>query len=136
MGMTRGAKHSRGHGGGNLGAAATKQRRVGTAASLFGLCDEKLHSVFFRTRDKQTEAVEQAARADAQRFRRNGFVSHIFNEFGGGFSGFQSGGNHCEGILFSHILFLSVEIDCYINFDLSTLRPRKGSVLTSIGAIA
>jgi hypothetical protein len=78
------------HGRGNFFFAAGQEKRIGYSAALFGVFNQQLNHVFFRSGDNESQAIEQAAGADAQRFRGNGIESYVLDKFGGRSSGFQA----------------------------------------------
>src|SRR5262245_48560040 len=69
--------------------------------------------MFFRSRNEKSETIEQTARADPHRFRRDIRETHIFHERRSGARGFQPIRNCRKRVLFGgHELTSRYKLDC------------------------
>ena len=84
MGMTCRTEHAGRHRSRDFRIAAPQQKRIRPAAGLLRFLDEQPHRMFFRSRNKKAEAIEQTARADPHRFSGNISESHFLDERGSG----------------------------------------------------
>src|SRR5512145_695689 len=82
MSMTGRSEHARRDGSRNLFVSTAQQERIRPAAHFLCFVDEELYRMFLRSGDVKAETVQQTARTDPNRFRRDIIPPGLFHECG------------------------------------------------------